>query len=162
MNPAERTDGESDRCFAPYPEDISMVDGHQTMDEFAALVKKVMDSLPKEWAKYLENVVVDVAEEPTREMLLSADMTEEEIDAGETAFGLFEPFQLPDVDLDFTEIPHRLWIFKNPHEQMFPDLKQRRIEVRKTVWHELAHHFGFTDRDLEAFDNTENPFDDEL
>jgi predicted Zn-dependent protease with MMP-like domain len=27
------------------------------------------------------------------------------------------------------------------------------------VIHELAHHFGFTDRDLEAFDDDPDPFD---
>jgi predicted Zn-dependent protease with MMP-like domain len=30
--------------------------------------------------------------------------------------------------------------------------------VRKTVIHELAHHFGYTDADLEKFDDNPNPF----
>ncbi|MCS7271475.1 MAG: metallopeptidase family protein [Gemmataceae bacterium] len=30
--------------------------------------------------------------------------------------------------------------------------------MRKTVFHEIAHLFGWTDRDLEQFDNDPNPF----
>jgi hypothetical protein len=45
---------------------------------------------------------------------------------------------------------HRLVIFKNPLEEEFPERKQLRIEIRNTVIHELAHHFGWTDRDLGA------------
>ena len=33
-----------------------------------------------------------------------------------------------------------------------------RTEIRKTVIHELAHHFGLTDRDLERFDANPDPF----
>ncbi len=35
------------------------------------------------------------------------------------------------------------------------------IEIRKTVIHELAHHFGYTDRDLVEFDDNPNPFENE-
>jgi len=33
-------------------------------------------------------------------------------------------------------------------------------KIRKTVIHELAHHFGYTDRDLEPFDDNPDPFGD--
>ena len=42
-------------------------------------------------------------------------------------------------------------VYKRPLEEDFPDPKQFLIEVRKTVIHELAHHFGWTDRDLERW-----------
>ena len=46
---------------------------------------------------------------------------------------------------------HRLVIFKRPLEEEFPDRRQLLAEIRKTVIHELAHHFGYTDRDLERW-----------
>ena len=55
---------------------------------------------------------------------------------------------------------HRLVIFKRPLEEEFPDPRQLQIEIRKTVIHELAHHFGYTDRDLEKFDDNPDPFGD--
>ena len=41
------------------------------------------------------------------------------------------------------------------------DPKEMRAEVRKTVIHELAHHFGFSERDLERFDDNPDPFGDD-
>lgn len=134
-----------------------------SMREFKAIVRKTMETLPKDLLPYLENLVVDVANEPDHDLLLSADFTEEEIEAGETLLGLFEPDLPADLVSDGMleeEIPHRLWIFKGPHEREFDDPQQLRTEIRKTVIHELAHHFGWSDRDLEKFDATENPFAD--
>lgn len=64
--------------------------------------------------------------------------------------------------IDIHSLTHKLTIFKNPHEDSFPDPVQLIIEIRKTVIHELAHHFGLSDKDLENFDNNPNPFSKEL
>jgi predicted Zn-dependent protease with MMP-like domain len=61
--------------------------------------------------------------------------------------------------VDTDDMLHRLVIFKRPLEEEFPDRAQLLIEIRKTVIHELAHHFHWTDRDLERFDDTPNPFE---
>jgi predicted Zn-dependent protease with MMP-like domain len=130
------------------------------MAEFKQLVRSVMAGLPGEIRPYLDNVVVEVQDWPDDDLLLKAGLTEEEIDDGETLFGLFDPFEMPTDGIDFTDHPHKLWIFRGPHEEEFEDPKRLRTEIRKTVVHELAHHFGWTDRDLERFDNTPDPFGD--
>ena len=51
----------------------------------------------------------------------------------------------------------------------FLDPEQRAIYLReasmrqmtKTLAHELAHHFGYTERDLEPFESKEDPFGDD-
>src|ERR1700692_4600576 len=115
-----------------------------TMRQFAKLVRQVMESLPKEFEPYLHNVVVDVADEPDEKLLRSAGFIDEEIADGETLLGLFEPLDLPSMfggdAVDLNDLQHRLWIFKNPHEDEYTDPKRLRIEIRKTVIHELAHH----------------------
>lgn len=135
-----------------------------SMSDFCQEVQRVMSTLPKEFHPYLDNVVVEVENYPDREKLLSAGFTEEEIDEGESLLGLFEPLELTSMfgsdAVDTESMLHRLTIFKGPLEEEFPSLQQLKIEIRKTVIHELAHHFGFTDRDLEKFDNTPNPFQD--
>jgi predicted Zn-dependent protease with MMP-like domain len=136
-----------------------------SMKQFGELVAGVMETLPQEFQPYLDNVVVEVAKEPDDELLRRAGFTEEEIDAGETLLGLFDPLELPTPwssdAVDTNTMLHRLWIFRDPLEDEFPDPEQLRIEIRKTVIHELAHHFGWTDRDLEKFDNNPDPFGDE-
>lgn len=133
--------------------------------QFGRVVSRVMDTLPAEFEPYLHNVVVDVEEEPDAALLRRMDFTEEEIAEGDSLYGLFEPMELPSNwgadTVDVHDLPHRLVIFKRPLEEDFADRRQLMIEIRKTVIHELAHHFGYTDRDLEKFDDDPDPFGDE-
>ena len=144
---------------------LNSVKPHMKRSEFRRLVAQVMETLPKELEPFLTNVVVEVEDEPDDELLRRAGFTDEEIEDGESLLGFFDPLELPtawagDV-IDTQDMLHRLWIFRIPHMEEFPDLARQRIEVRKTVIHELAHHFGFSDRDLEKFDNTPDPWSQE-
>jgi predicted Zn-dependent protease with MMP-like domain len=126
-----------------------------SLKKFGQIVADVMTSLPDELKPYLDNVVVDVQEEPDRKTLLGAGLTEEEIAEGETILGLFDPLALPTAfsgdAIDTNAMLHRLIIFKRPLEEEFSELEELLREIRKTVIHELAHHFGYTDRDLERW-----------
>jgi predicted Zn-dependent protease with MMP-like domain len=137
-----------------------------SLRRFGQIVARVMETLPEEFRPYLDNVVVDVEEEPDEKTLRKAGFTDEEIAAGETLFGLFDPLELPALwsgdAVDTHEMLHRLVIFKRPLEDEFPDRRELLIEIRKTVIHELAHHFGWTDRDLEKFDDNPDPFGEDV
>jgi 1-acyl-sn-glycerol-3-phosphate acyltransferase len=133
-----------------------------SLRQFGRIVRRVMKTLPPELHRYLGNVVVDVEREPDLKMLRSV-YTEEEIADGACMYGLFDPLPLPGSEgIDFDQRPHRLIIYKRPLEEDFPDDRELMIEIRKTVIHELAHHFGYTDDDLEKFDNTPDPFAEQL
>ncbi len=123
---------------------------------FQTLVREALDTLPPVIRQHLTNVVVDVEDEPSHELLHDQGFHDDEIAHGDSLFGLFVPLGIPGGGL--LDQPHRLIIFQRPHEAAFPDPSQLRIEVRKTVIHEVAHHFGLTDRDLERFDADPNPF----
>ena len=90
--------------------------------------------------------------------------TEEEIAEGETLLGWFDPLELPTAwsgdAVNVHDMLHRLVIYKRPLEEEFPERKRLLTEIRKTVIHELAHHFGWTDADLEKFDDNPDPFGD--
>jgi predicted Zn-dependent protease with MMP-like domain len=125
---------------------------HLSLDRFGQIVREVMDTLPEEFYPYLENVVVDVEEEPDRRTLHRAGFSEEEIAEGATLLGLFEPMPLPSPwsgdAVHVRDMQHRLRIFKRPHEESFSDPRELEKEIRKTVVHELAHHFGLDERDV--------------
>jgi predicted Zn-dependent protease with MMP-like domain len=137
-----------------------------TLKQFGRIVARVMEALPPPIQEHLDNVVVDVENEPDLRTLRRAGFTDEEIAEGETLLGWFDPLELPThwsgeaVDTD--EMLHRLVIYKRPLEEEFSDRKQFLIEIRKTVIHELAHHFGWTDADLEKFDDTPDPFNEDV
>jgi predicted Zn-dependent protease with MMP-like domain len=130
-----------------------------SMKAFAAVVRQAIDTLPEEIKRHLENVVVDVEEEPSVEFLREAGFTDEDIDAGDTVYGYFQPLGGTSAP-DMLENPNRIIIFRNPLAEDFPDRRELLIEIRKTVVHEIAHHFGLTDRDLEKFDDNPDPFGD--
>jgi predicted Zn-dependent protease with MMP-like domain len=133
-----------------------------SMAEFQEIVRRTMETLPDELKPFLDNVVVEVEDEPDYDLLLRAGFSEEEIEDGESLLGFFDPMDLPRWNLfeDNLSVPHRLWIFRFPHIDEYPDPNRLRTEVRKTVIHELAHHFGWTDRDLRRFDDNPDPFGD--
>ncbi len=128
-----------------------------SMDEFAEYVRRVLETLPDLLKPHVQNLVVDVENEvdaSTRKRLDLAD--------NEDLFGLYIPFPIDQMNLDWNEKADRLVIYRRPHIEAFASRQRVLIEVRKTVIHELAHHFGYTDKDLEAFDRKNNPFPDSL
>jgi len=132
-----------------------------SLRQFGRVVASVLETLPEAIARHLDNVVVDVEEEPDEETLRDLGYTDEEIAAGETLYGLFVPLDVRHPDeVDELDRPHRILIYKRPLEEDFPEPRRLRTEIRKTVIHELAHHFGWTDRDLEKFDDNPDPFGD--
>ena len=133
-----------------------------SLRKFGQLVQRVMETLPEAIRQHLDNVVVDVEEEPSEKTLRDMGFTDEEISEGESLYGLFVPMPLrPPDEFDFLDYPHRILIFKRPLEEDFPDRRTLLLEIRKTVIHELAHHFGFTERDLDRFEETPDPFGDD-
>lgn len=130
--------------------------------EFRALVAEVINTLPGEFRPYLDNLVIDCEDEPDDETLLAAGLSQEEIDSGDTLFGIYEPGIQggihPDMLFDPGDLPSRIRIFRLPLVDEFPEQEQLVTEIRKTVIHELAHHLGFNERDLEKFDNKADPF----
>jgi predicted Zn-dependent protease with MMP-like domain len=136
-----------------------------SLGTFGRIVARVMETLPEAFHQYLDNVVVDVQRRPDEHTLRKAGLDDEEIAAGESIYGLFDPLEMPD-DSPFPDPSsnalHRLVIFKRPLEDDFPDRRELLMEIRKTVIHELAHHFGWTDRDLERFDDNPDPFGDDF
>jgi predicted Zn-dependent protease with MMP-like domain len=120
---------------------------------FGRIVQRVVESLPEDLKPFLDNVVIDVEDEPDPDWLRREGYTEEEIADGAPMYGYFAPMELPgewsgDV-VDLHELPHRIIIFKRPLEDDFPDRRELMLEIRRTVIHELAHHFGYTDRDID-------------
>ncbi|MGZ4104829.1 MAG: metallopeptidase family protein [Actinomycetota bacterium] len=94
---------------------------------FESLVADALDELPEEFASRMENVVVVVEEEPEGP-LLGLYHGIPQTGRGSGYFGV-----LPDV----------ITIYRGPIERHARgDL---RAAVRKTVWHEIAHHFGVSD-----------------
>jgi predicted Zn-dependent protease with MMP-like domain len=90
-------------------------------------VRAALDELPPDLASALTNVAVVVEDENPEDPDL---------------FGLYHGVPLPERGDMAGLPPDTISIYRIPLEDSFPDTKELREEIRVTVLHELAHHFG--------------------
>ncbi len=114
----------------------------ETLD-FHELVERALDGLPPELAAMLENVAIMVDDWPDYSTPLVWENPEE------TLYGLYEGVPLTQRGWGYSgALPDRITIFRGPLERDFPP-EELEEQVRVTVVHEIAHHFGFEEERLE-------------
>lgn len=96
------------------------------MDRFEAAVSAAVDAIPAEFQPYLENTEFLVAES-SRDGLL----------------GLYEGGGALDDGW-----PSRITIYKRPHERAADTWEDLVEEIRRTILHEIGHHFGMEEQEL--------------
>jgi predicted Zn-dependent protease with MMP-like domain len=101
-------------------------------DRFEELVADALDSVPQPLLRLLDNVVVLVADEPPP--------------AEPDLLGLYEGYALTERGWNYTmALPDRITVFRGPILRLCRTPEQVVREVKITVVHELAHHFGIDD-----------------
>ena len=114
---------------------------------FKALVAQALDDLPPEVAERLDNVAVVVEAWPDPDHLAELGY-----DPNESLLGLYEGInRLERTGGYHLVVPDRITLYWLPilEEVGSSDPQAIRREVRKTIIHEVAHHFGFDDAELE-------------
>ena len=97
------------------------------MQQFEAAAQEAVDSIPDEFMPYLENTVF-VIEESSPEDLM----------------GLYEGA----TALAGLGMPERITLYKRSHERASESMDELVDEVRRTILHEVGHHFGMDEEDL--------------
>ncbi len=106
-----------------------------TRDEFETLVADALDQIPPQLAAMMDNVAVFVEEEP--------DPADPEL------LGLYEGTPLTERGEWYAGVlPDRIIIYMGPTLRHCTTHAETVAEVRTTVIHEVAHHFGFDDHEL--------------
>ena len=105
-----------------------------TPEEFDDLVAEALDTLPAELARLMDNVAVFVENmKPGRPLLL----------------GLYEGVPLTKRGHYYSgHLPDRITIYRTPITRRCTSKEDVVEQVRITVVHEVAHHFGIGDRRL--------------
>lgn len=115
--------------------------------EFKQLVMESLKNLPRVFRRHLKDIEVVIADEPTVRQ------------AGRTAagrksiLGLYEGVPLSDrTHLYGMVLPDTITIFQKNIERICRTEQEIKRVVRRTVRHEIAHHFGITDQRLREMD----------
>lgn len=105
---------------------------------FDALVDRALDTIPDEIVGLVHNVVVLVEDEPP------------DSEPPDT-LGLYDGIALTErTFMPGADLPDRIFIFRNPLLDFCDTEQQLADEVRITVVHEVAHHFGMDHDKLES------------
>ena len=112
-------------------------------ERFGELVGTALDSIPPELGKLMQNVAVFVEDWPTREQLAGRPGT---------LLGLYEGIALTQRSpLSYAGVmPDRITIFRQTICAGSDTEDEVVRQVRRTVVHEIAHHFGIDDERLHA------------
>jgi predicted Zn-dependent protease with MMP-like domain len=115
-------------------------------DDLRKEVASVLDKLPRQFRKRLDNVEVVIEERPGEELFREAGLDPEQ----DTLYGLYQGIPLPDRSSLYPPIlPDKITIFSEPLLRDFPDPDELREQIRTTVLHEIAHYFGFDDDEID-------------
>ena len=115
----------------------------ETQEDFYELVERALEELPPELAELLDNVAIVVDDWPE----YSTPLVSGESD--NVLYGLYEGVPLTERGAGYHGfLPDKITIFRGPLER---DFRREELEeqVRITVVHEIAHHFGFDEDRLE-------------
>lgn len=107
-------------------------------EAFEELVGEALDLIPDELARLMDNVVVLVEDYPP---------------AGRRLLGLYHGVPLTERGHNYSGmLPDTIHIYRVPILRMCSSEEQVVEEVRRTVVHEVAHHFGISDDRLHELD----------
>jgi len=120
-----------------------------SLAEIEALAQEAYARLPNEFRAMCQDLVIRVEDFPTDEVLESMHL-ESEFDL----LGLFQGIGLPfQSELAPAHMPNMIWLYRRPildywaeHEDSLTAI------VTHVLVHEIGHHFGFSDEDMEALE----------
>lgn len=117
-----------------------------TRKNFEKLVAEGIKRIPSRFLSKIKNVAIMVEDEPSEEQFQSVGIKEED---GDTLLGLYEG--VPNIEGGHThrDFPDRITIFRLPILEVAERDEDIPAIVADTVRHEIAHHFGMDDHDIE-------------
>lgn len=110
-------------------------------ERFEKLVWQGVKAIPKKFLEKLNNVDIVIGDEPTPTQTEKLKLRQ-----GIKLFGLYEGVPQTDRRHYTWVLPDKITIFQKPIEKICSSDEEIKERVKKTVWHEIAHHFGMDEK----------------
>ncbi len=114
--------------------------------QFDAFITRAMDELPQEYIHNLHNVAIVMADEPDEEQRLKLKLRGDQL-----LLGLFEG--VPRTFQTGSEnglLPSKITLFKYPILATARDEPGLFEQIKRTLWHEIAHYYGLSHDDMDV------------
>ena len=112
--------------------------------KFEELVREGIEAIPEAFRRKLKNVAIVIADEPDK-----AQRKQMQLGKHDTLLGLYEGIPQTERGVDYWMVlPDKITIFKKPILEISDDPEIIRQEVVDTIYHEIGHHFGLSEREV--------------
>lgn len=113
-------------------------------DEFADLVDEALQDIPEPLLACMADVVIDVEPMPDPRTCESVGMSDPR-----SLLGLYRGTPLTERSVEHHgRLPDHIVIYQHNIERQSRTRRQIVRQIRKTVFHEVGHHFGLDEDDL--------------
>jgi predicted Zn-dependent protease with MMP-like domain len=115
-------------------------------EEFERITEEEFDALPEEIHRRMENVHVVVEENDSQRRRRKAGIYRQSL-----LLGLYEGIPLSRRGTDYgvaPVLPDRITLFQRNCEAVSGSAEELRATIRDTLVHEIAHHFGMSEREV--------------
>lgn len=120
-----------------------------TDELFDHIISAAMDSLPEERIRGLKNVLITYEDEPSPEQL-----HKQGVRMGQELLGLYEGVPLPQRSAGYSLVlPDKITLFKRPILRTTRNMDEFIDQVRRTLWHEIAHYYGLNHEQIHKLEN---------
>ena len=105
---------------------------------FDRLISRAISELPQDYIRNLDNVAITYADDPTPEQL-----QKQGVRVGQLLLGLYEgiPQTQRGAGYQFV-LPDKITLFKRPIGMAARNEGELYAQIKRTLWHEIAHHYG--------------------
>ena len=113
--------------------------------EFDELITRAMNELPQKYIKGLQNVAIVMADEPTVEQIQKMRLGNYQI-----LLGLYEGIPLTRRGSNYNLVlPDKITLFKNSILAVTHNEDQLFEQIKRTLWHEIAHYYGLNHKRID-------------
>jgi predicted Zn-dependent protease with MMP-like domain len=135
-----------DAGFRPTGYRHPMLPERPTDLDLEAFVIDALDNLPAPFRDQLGSVAIVIEDEASAEQLASV--------GAPGLFGLYQGIPRTALSADGAPSPSKITIYRGPLMRAYRDPVALAAAVADTVYHEIAHHFGISDRRLQELRQT--------
>lgn len=122
-------------------------------EAFDQLISRAMDELPQEYIRGLDNVAIVYADEPDEHQARKAGLQR-----GGLLLGLYEGIPLTQRGAGYTFVlPDKITLFKHPILMVSRDQASLFQQIKRTLWHEIAHYYGLDHDHIDRLEQKNSP-----
>lgn len=118
-------------------------------ENFDKLISRAMNELPQEYITNMHNVAIVMADEPDAHQQEKLQLRGDQL-----LFGLFEGVpRTHQTGNEAALLPSKITLFKHAILMVAHDEASLFEQIKRTLWHEIAHYYGLNHDDMKSLQN---------